>query len=82
VVVGSRFLEAGSYRPPLLRRVGMWIFGRLVTTLSGRRVTDPTSGFQAISREALRFYAHERYPVDYPDADVLAMGARSGLRLA
>jgi glycosyltransferase involved in cell wall biosynthesis len=82
VVVGSRFLEAGSYRPPLLRRVGMWIFGRLATTLSGRRVTDPTSGFQAISREALRFYAHERYPADYPDADVLAMGARSGLRLA
>jgi glycosyltransferase involved in cell wall biosynthesis len=82
VVVGSRFLDAGSYRPPMLRRLGMWIFGRLATTLSGKRVTDPTSGFQAISREALRFYAHERYPVDYPDADVLAMVARSGLKLA
>ena len=45
-------------------------------------MTDPTSGFQAIARPALRFYAHERYPVDFPDADVLAMVARSGLRLA
>lgn len=82
VVVGSRFLDASSYRPPLLRRAGMWIFGRAATALCGQRVTDPTSGFQAVSRAALHFYAHERYPVDYPDADVLAMVARSGLRLA
>ncbi len=82
VVVGSRFLQGGSYRPPLARRLGMWLFGKVATGLSGQRITDPTSGFQAVSREALRFYAHERYPVDYPDADVLAMVARSGLRLA
>jgi glycosyltransferase involved in cell wall biosynthesis len=81
VVVGSRFLDSGSYRPPLSRRIGMWIFGRVAAMLSGKLITDPTSGFQAVSRAALRFYAHERYPVDYPDADVLAMVARSGLRL-
>ncbi len=81
VVVGSRFLEAGSYRPPFARRLGMWLFGKLASVLCGQRITDPTSGFQAVSREALHFYAHERYPADYPDADVLAMVARSGLRL-
>jgi len=81
VVVGSRFLEEGSYRPPLARRLGIWLFGRVGSLLSGRRLTDPTSGYQAISREALQFYAHERYPADYPDADVLAMGVRAGLRL-
>ena len=82
VVVGSRFLEPGSYTPPLARRIGMWLFGTVASLMAGQRITDPTSGFQAISRAALRFYAHERYPVDYPDADVLAMVARSGLRLA
>jgi glycosyltransferase involved in cell wall biosynthesis len=82
VVVGSRFLDPGSYRPPAARRAGMWLFAKVASVLAGSRITDPTSGFQAISREALRFYAHERYPVDYPDADVLAMVARSGLRLA
>jgi glycosyltransferase involved in cell wall biosynthesis len=82
VVVGSRFLDGSSYVPPRARRVGMWLFGRIAALLSGRSVTDPTSGFQAISREALRFYAHERYPADYPDADVLAMVVRSGLRVA
>ena len=81
VVVGSRFLDGRSYRPPLARRIGMHLFARVATLLAGQRITDPTSGFQAISREALRFYAHERYPADYPDADVLAMVARAGLRL-
>jgi glycosyltransferase involved in cell wall biosynthesis len=81
VVVGSRFLSGESYRPPLARRVGMWVFGTLARLVAGIRITDPTSGFQAISRSALTFYAHERYPPDYPDADVLAMVARSGLRL-
>jgi glycosyltransferase involved in cell wall biosynthesis len=81
VVVGSRFLHAGSYRPPLARRVGMTIFGRVASALSGMRLTDPTSGFQALSRRALLFYAHERYPHDYPDADVLSMVARVGLVL-
>jgi glycosyltransferase involved in cell wall biosynthesis len=81
VVVGSRFLHAGSYKPPLSRRMGMAIFGRVASALSGMRLTDPTSGFQALSRRALVFYAHERYPHDYPDADVLSMVARAGLRL-
>ena len=82
VVVGSRFLDADSYRPPFARRLGMWLFGKVASVLCGQRITDPTSGFQAVSRAALRFYAHDRYPVDYPDADVLAMVVRSGLRLA
>lgn len=82
VVVGSRFLDGTStYRAPFVRRAGMWLFGQLAGRLTGRRFTDPTSGFQALSRAALEFYAHERYPADYPDADVLAMAVRAGLRV-
>lgn len=81
VVVGSRFLHPDSYRPPLFRRLGMTLFGAIGGLLAGQKLTDPTSGYQVISRKALHFLAHERYPHDYPDADVLAMIARSGLRL-
>lgn len=81
IVVGSRFLHRASYTPPLARRLGSWLFGKLAGWLASAKVSDPTSGFQAISREGLRFYVHERYPSDFPDADVLAMGARAGLRL-
>jgi glycosyltransferase involved in cell wall biosynthesis len=82
VVVGSRFLHPGSYLPPLSRRLGMILFGAIASHLAGQRLTDPTSGFQAISRRALEFYADDRWPHDYPDADVLAMVARSGMKLA
>lgn len=81
VVVGSRFLNGGTYRAPWARRVGMWVFGTIGGLLSRTRLTDPTSGYQAVSRDAMAFYAHDRYPSDYPDADTLAMVSRSGLRV-
>jgi glycosyltransferase involved in cell wall biosynthesis len=81
VVVGSRFRHQGSYRPPLLRRLGMILFGAIASHYAGMKLTDPTSGYQGLSRRALRFFAHERYPHDYPDADVLSMVARVGLTL-
>lgn len=81
VVVGSRFLHAESYRPPIARRMGMALFGTIGSLLAGQELTDPTSGYQLLSRNALTFLSHDRYPHDYPDADVLAMIARSGLRL-
>src|SRR5512142_1560346 len=37
VVVGSRFLDGRSYRPPLSRRIGMWLFGGIAALLAGRR---------------------------------------------
>ena len=50
IVVGSRFAGAGTaYRPPLARRVGIGLFARIVSLLVRQRVTDTTSGFQALN---------------------------------
>jgi len=82
VVIGSRFLEVeGNYKTTFARRIGMRIFGRIASMIIGQPVTDPTSGFQALNRDALRFYASNYYPVDYPDADVIIMLHRAGLRV-
>lgn len=82
VVIGSRFMDnRTTYKSPLVRRVGMGIFGRIASIITGRPVTDPTSGFQALNRDAMRFYASPYYPVDYPDADVIIMLHRAGLRI-
>jgi glycosyltransferase involved in cell wall biosynthesis len=81
VALGSRFLGGGSYRPGPLRRLGMRLFSWLALLLGGRRFTDVTSGFQALSGEAMRFLAADRYPPDYPDADVLLMLDRSGFEI-
>jgi len=73
VAIGSRFLGESAYRAPLVRKLGMFLFGVIASVLIGQRVTDPTSGFQALNSKVLKFFSQEVYPVDYPDADVLVL---------
>jgi len=82
VVIGSRFLGEPTYRPDAARRIGMRVFRLFAFALTGVRFTDVTSGFQALDRRVLGFFAAERYPADYPDADVLVMLTRAGFRVA
>jgi hypothetical protein len=70
-VIGSRFLGGDSYRPPLARRIGMTLFRTIVRMVTGQKISDCTSGYQAFNREVLKFFASDLFPCDYPDADVL-----------
>jgi len=80
VVIGSRFLDKGNYKAPFVRRMGMYFFGIITSVVTGRRITDPTSGFQALNKKVMEFYASDAYPADYPDADVIIMLHRQGFR--
>ena len=44
-------------------------------------MSDPTSGFQAMNSRALRLFADDVFPCDYPDSDVILMAHYAGLRL-
>ena len=82
VVTGSRFREdEDGYRPPLGRRVGITWFARLVSLLSGQRVTDTTSGFQALNRSGIELFARD-YPSDYPEVEATVLLLKHRLRLA
>jgi len=80
VAIGSRFLGEGEYQVPLLRRAGMRLFGFIASRLSGQKITDPTSGYQALSQRAIQFFIRDIFPGDYPDADVLIMLHRAGFK--
>ena len=45
-----------------------------------RRVTDPTSGFQALNRRAIALFAAD-YPHDYPEVEAAVMVHKHRLRL-
>jgi len=80
LVVGSRFLGvAGDYGTPLLRRLGSGILARLLSVITGQRVTDPTSGCAAFNRRAIQLFA-QAYPHDYPEPEAIVIAHRSGLR--
>ena len=81
VVVGSRFLpDSPPYRMPWARRIGSRLFGGLAGLLTGRRILDPTSGYQALSRRVVELYCSDVFPEDYPDADMFVLLARLGLK--
>lgn len=82
IVIGSRFAEGASgFKTSFSRRLGQRFFGVLLWMMTGQRFSDPTSGFQGLSRRAIRFFSSGVFPCDYPDADVLLMAQRSGLRI-
>src|SRR3989338_8471938 len=82
IVIGSRFLEKGNYQTSLARKLVISFFGAIASLFAGQRITDPTSGFQALNRKVIEFFSSDRYPVDFPDADVLIMLHKAGFKIA
>ena len=82
VVLGSRFLGSPDYRMPWVKRAGVGVFRLMAEVLAGVRVTDPTSGYQALSRKAMTFCAHDVFPFDFPDTDMLISLSKAGLKVA
>jgi glycosyltransferase involved in cell wall biosynthesis len=80
VAIGSRFLGSMDYKTTWSKRAGMRVFAAVVTRFAHRPVTDPTSGFQALNRDVLEFFARDNYPSDYPDADTLLLLNYAGFR--
>ncbi len=81
VALGSRFLGRMEYDAGWARRFGMRVFRSIVRRVTGRPFTDPTSGYQALTREVMEFFARDNYPVDFPDADTLIVLHHAGFKV-
>jgi glycosyltransferase involved in cell wall biosynthesis len=80
ICIGSRFAGERSYRSSRSRRVGIHLLAWIVSRLIGQRVTDTTSGFQAMNRRGIGLFAAD-YPHDYPEVEATVMVAKHRLRL-
>jgi hypothetical protein len=81
IAVGSRFAsDEQGYRSSRARRVGIRLLARVVSRIVGQRVTDTTSGFQALNRHGIALFARD-YPHDYPEVEATVMVFRHRLRL-
>jgi len=81
IVIGSRYLDGEPLEMPLLRDMGIRYFSWLTSKIVGQRITDCSSGFRALNKEAVRFFS-ENYPVDFPDAEALILAHRAGLKIS
>ena len=79
LVIGSRYLSDQGYKSTLPRKLGIKFFTYLLWIFTGKRVTDPTSGFRAMDREGIALFAKE-YPADYPEVEALIAAHQKGLQ--
>ena len=80
IAIGSRFIGAGGYRSSAARRIGIRVLARVVSWIAHQRLTDTTSGFQALNRRAIALYAAD-LPRDYPEVEGLVMAIRHRIRV-
>lgn len=83
VVVGSRYIEYiedKRYKAPFLRWLGITIFSGVISFITRQKITDPTSGFRAINKRVIKFFADE-YPQDYPEPEAIILLHRVGFRI-
>ncbi len=80
IAVGSRFAQRSGYQSSRSRRAGITILAGTVSLLVRRRVTDPTSGFQALNRHAIGLFAAD-YPHDIPEVEAVLMLHKHRLRM-
>ncbi|MDI6603663.1 MAG: hypothetical protein QME35_00750 [Thermoanaerobacteraceae bacterium] len=62
-----------------MRRIGSWFFTYLLMLVTGQIVYDSTSGFRAVDRNLIRYFA-ENYPQDYPEVEVIAALSKRGIK--
>lgn len=68
MVIGSRFIDKKGFQSSVLRRMGIKYFSILIKILTGKIITDPTSGMRMINRKLLKKFTEE-YPKDYPEPE-------------
>ncbi len=82
LTIGSRLLGGLRFRFHPLRFIGNRLLSMLVSLIAGQKITDPTSGFRAASKRAIRFFANH-YPQSYlgDTAEALVWAARQKMRI-
>jgi glycosyltransferase involved in cell wall biosynthesis len=81
IVLGSRFMGAGTYKPSVFRGIGIRLFRFFLQVLSGLKIQDVTTGFQAMNRRVLDLFITDIFPCDYPDADVILLLSELNFRI-
>ena len=77
MVIGSRYIEKQGFQSSGLRRFGIKYFTVLIKILTGKKITDPTSGMRMVGRDIIEYFAEE-YPKDYPEPETAVTICKKG----
>lgn len=80
MVIGSRFITNEGFQSSGARRLGIKYFTFLIQLLTGKKITDPTSGYRMCSKEVIKFFSNQ-YPKDYPEPETVVALIRRGRKV-
>jgi glycosyltransferase involved in cell wall biosynthesis len=77
-VIGSRILGKRE-KDSLIRLVGVYVFGKIISLLLGKRITDPSSGFRAFRMDAMGDI--DLYEDQYHTSELIIEAVKKGMRI-
>lgn len=80
MLIGSRFIEKEGFQSSGLRRFGIRYFSLLIRIITGKKITDPTSGMRMADKEVIAMYA-DCYPKDYPEPESVVAILQAGKKV-
>lgn len=80
MVIGSRYIRKEGFQSSGLRRVGIRYFTALIRLVTGKKITDPTSGMRMAGRDVIEMYARN-YPKDYPEPESVVAILKAGKKV-
>ena len=80
MVIGSRFITHHGFQSTALRQFGIRFFTGLIRFLTGKEITDPTSGMRMVNRQLIEEFAR-KYPGDYPEPESVTAVLHKGYKV-
>jgi len=78
VVIGSRILGSREKDNPI-RIAGVYIFSAIISSLLGKKITDPSSGFRAFKMDKIK--SIDLYEDQYHTSELIIEAVKKGLRV-
>lgn len=80
MVIGSRFITNEGFQSSGMRRFGIWNLNFIIKILTGKKITDCTSGMRMVNKDTMKLFANE-YPKDYPEPESLVYALSKGRKV-
>ena len=80
MVIGSRFINNKGFQSTFMRRIGITYFTKLIHLLTGKTITDPTSGFRLANRKVIEYFS-VNYPRDYPEPESIVYLLKQNMKV-
>ena len=80
IVIGSRFIDKNGFQSTSMRRLGSKFISLIIRLCTGVKVTDVTSGYRAVNRKFIEFYA-KNYAQDYPEPEAIVDAVKNNAHI-